>query len=76
MSCVSRSTLEHRLARVASLTKQPLRLTTWAPGDGWTRYRVCDQRDQPVSSRYYRLHEINAYVSGLLDGAILMEERK
>ena len=62
--------LRNRTQRLADLTGTTLHLSTWAPGDGYTRYSLEDADGQPVTDRVYRLHEMAAF----LDGAILAAE--
>jgi hypothetical protein len=66
--------LRNRAAALSKLMDTPIHLTTWSPGDGWTRYQLTDADQQPLQpfgAKYYRLHEMAAF----LDGAIMVYDR-
>jgi hypothetical protein len=66
--------LRNRAALLSDLMQTPIHLETWSPGDGWTRYRLTDENQQPLQpfgAKYYRLHEMAAF----LDGAVMIFDR-
>lgn len=67
----TRKDLESKVACIARMTGKQFGLEAWSPGDGFTRYRLfvktTDLTHRDVSY-YCRLHEMAAYLDGLMDG--------
>lgn len=54
----TRTEIDARVARLSELIGKDLHVSTWSPGDGWTRYQLLDANYQPaLGGRYYRKGE-------------------
>lgn len=58
----TQSDIEKRLARLSDLlygNENMLIIEKWSPGDGWTRWRICDRGHRyPFGERNYRKSEL------------------
>lgn len=58
------------VAQIADATGLDLTLEAYAPGDGWTRYRLAEVQDRGAIStaafgnRFYKASEIDAFLYG------------
>ncbi len=75
MSRTSLSDLRRRVEYINDRTGLKLRINRWSPGDGYSRYSLVDDTGENLMSNptsyghtYYRLHELDALLAGILTG--------
>ncbi len=71
--------MEITIAVMAERTGEHLYLIEWAPGDGWTRYRLAmrtSRGGEREISKYLNASEMSVYLSGMEDAADLLKPEK
>lgn len=69
MERTSTKTLQTLLKVARLLTGRDLFIETWAPGDGWTRYRIEEDGGSRNVSHYLRKSECELWLRAFIDGA-------
>lgn len=66
---MTKQEMTNAITKIAAHVNAELSLSTWSPGDGWTRYRI-SKAEGSGESHYtpnYTKKEMTAYLWGALD---------